>query len=220
MVGRLRAHARDAYLVARQHASLTLVERRLGTETARVVNLAQLGIEGPDRVRYEPSSWLDLRRILPRAEVSSEDVFLDYGSGKGRVLIQAANHGFRRMIGVELSRALSSVAARNLDARRESLRGTVVECVTADASEYMLPDDVTVVYMYNPFRGETFSAVVDRMIESLDRVPRRLRVIYRTPLEEHRLLRTGRFEHVRTARGLRPGREWSSKMSIRMYVSV
>ncbi len=220
MASRLRAHARRGYLAARQTASLALIERRLGTETARVVDLASLGIQAPDRVRYEPSGWFDLRRILSPDDVSSEDVFLDYGSGKGRILLQAASYDFKRVLGVELSPELCRLAARNIDARRSSLRCKNVESVAADASEYALPDDVTVTYMYNPFRGETFARVVDRTIESLDRAPRRLRFIYRTPLEEERLLRTGRFVPVRTARGLRPGREWSRRMSIRMYVSV
>jgi SAM-dependent methyltransferase len=216
----LRARARRAYLAVRQTGSLRLIESRLGTETTRVVDLATLGIQAPDRVRYEPSGWLDLRRILPRGDVSRDDVFLDYGSGKGRVILQAAQYDFKRVIGVELSPELSRAAARNVEARRSSLRCQAVECVVADASEYELPDDVTVAYLYNPFRGDTFSAVVERIVDSLDRAPRRLRVVYRTPLEEHRLLQSGRFALVKTASGLRPGREWSRKMSIRMYVSV
>ncbi len=184
-----------------------------------MAELGDLGIDAPGRVRYEPSGWLDLRRVLRPHEVEPDDVFLDLGSGKGRIVLQAARYPFRRVIGVELSASLGRIAAANVAARRDELRCADVKLVTADATRYAIPDDVTVVYLYNPFRGAVFASVVDRLVESLDRAPRPLRIIYRTPLEEELLLRTGRFRLVRTARGLRPGRAWSQKMSIRVYTT-
>lgn len=215
-----RPRARRGYMALRRSISSTLIERRMGVETSREADLGGLGIQAPDRQRYEPSGWLDLRRILRPDEVSADDVFLDLGSGKGRVVMQAARYGFRRVVGVELAPELNAIAQANVDARRHLLRCGDVEFLTADAAQFAIPDDVTVVYLYNPFRGAIFSAVLDRLVESLDRTPRTLRVIYRTPFEEEALLRTGRFRVVRTARGLRPGRAWSRKMSIRMYAAV
>ncbi len=216
--GKARFELRRGYLATRL-ALGSAIERRMGIETSGYADLGGLGIDAPGRKRYEPSKWLDLRRILRERDVHPDDVFLDIGSGKGRVVLQAARYGFRRVIGVELSSELNAVAAANVQARRQSLRCPDIELVTADVAEYTIPDDVTVVYLYNSIGGGPFAALVDHLVESLDRAPRTLRFIYNTALEEDTLLASGRFRVVRAARGLRPGRAWSHKMSIRMYSS-
>jgi hypothetical protein len=71
--------------------------------------------------------------------------------------------------------------------------------------------------MHNPFRGQVFEQAVAELLASLDRNPRRIRVIYRVPMEEQQLLATGRARLVQSFVGLRPGREWSRKMGTRVY---
>lgn len=215
---RTRHVLREAYLRGRRLISGALVERRWGIETAREVDLEALGLSSEHRVRYEPSGWLDLRRILKPADVGPGDVFVDLGAGKGRILLQAARYPFKRVVGVELSPRLAAVAQENIVASRESLCCRDIEVVVADAVEYEIPDDATVIYMYNPFSGPVFEAVVDNLLASVARRPRRVRVVYRTPLERERLEATGRFTLERSVAGLRPGRAWAQKMSIRMYV--
>jgi SAM-dependent methyltransferase len=212
-----RNAARRTYLALRRSASRALIERRAGVETADVVNLEDLGIDATDRVRYEPSGWLDLRRVLRRGDVGPSDVFVDFGAGKGRVLLQAARFPFARVIGVELSPELSDIARANVDAPQDDRRCDDVSVVTADVLDYAIPDDMTVAYLYNPFRGDVFDAFVEQLIASVDRAPRTVRVIYKTPMEADRLEATGRFRLVHTARGLRPGKAWSQKMAIRVY---
>jgi hypothetical protein len=213
-----RARARRSYLNLRGALSGALIERRRGIETSSVVSLDELGLAADDRVRYEPSGWLDLRRILRPGEVSTDDVFIDFGSGKGRVLLQAARYPFRRIIGLELSPQLNAVARQNVERYRGNLRCPDIELVTGDVLEYEVPDDVTVVYIYNAFKGELFQALIDKLLASVDRRPRKLRLIYRTPLEELRLKRSGGFRLIRQVRGLRPGRAWSHKMSTQLYL--
>ncbi len=211
-----RFELRRGYLATRL-ALGSAIERRMGIDTSGYADLEELGIDAPGRRRYEPSKWLDLRRILREEDIGPDDVFLDAGSGKGRVVLEATRYGFSRVIGVELSPELNAIATANLQARRQSLRCREVELVSADIAEYEIPDDVTVIYHYNSTGGDVFAAFVGHLVESLDRTPRRLRFIYNVALEEETLLRTGRFREVRAARGLRPGRAWSRKMSIRMY---
>ena len=66
--------------------------------------------------------------------------------------------------------------------------------------DYRIPDDLTVAYFYYPFVGEVFDGVIDRIVESMDRRPRRVRIVYAMPVLEECILRTGRFETVRSAR--------------------
>lgn len=127
---------------------------------------------------------MSLRRILPPREVTDHDVFVDFGSGMGRVVLQAARYPFRKVIGVEVSETLHSIARENIDRNRQRLRCPDTELVHADALDYELPDDVTVAFLYNPFRGEIFATVIERLLQSVERNPRPLRIIYVNPIEE------------------------------------
>lgn len=155
----------------------------------------------PDRVWYQASGWSYLRRAIPRSDVSGEDVFLDLGCGKGRVVIQAAEqYPFARVIGVEISEELSRVARENVSRRRRGLDSGRVEIVTADAARYAMPEDVTVVYLYYPFVGATFEKVLTGIVQSLARKPRRFRLVYCLPIMESAILETGLFRAARTVR--------------------
>lgn len=210
---------KPVFLAVRGAANRVL-DRRWGIRTLGEVELAALGLHEDQGNRYKPSEWRTLSRILPRAEVGPDDVFIDIGSGLGRVVFQAARYPFRRVVGVELSDRLNEVARDNIERNRHRLRCNDVQLVTADARVYEIPDDVTVVFMANPFTGELFRAVVDAVLASVERSPRRLRLIYRNPIEHELLTATGRFQVVRQLRGWRPGKEWSRSNATRMYELV
>jgi SAM-dependent methyltransferase len=184
------------------------VSRRFGDwafgfprEAADKVPLETVGLDDSSRVGHEPSPWFILPRILRRHEVGPEDVFLDMGAGMGRVLLEAARlYPFKRAIGVELSEDFARVAGEVIERNRHRLRCKQVEIVCADAREYRFPDDVTVVYLYNPFLGDVFAAAVQGILASVDRRPRRLRLIYFNPEEHDQLMATGRIRHVRNGR--------------------
>lgn len=160
---------------------------------------------------------MSLRRILPPQEVTDRDVFVDFGSGMGRVVLQAARYPFRKVIGVEVSETLHGIARENIDHNRWRLRCSDIDLVHADVLEYEIPDDVTVAFLYNPFQGEIFAIVIERLLQSVERNPRPLRIIYVNPVEERLLLGAGRIQHVRTVAGWRPSREWSRSNSINLY---
>jgi SAM-dependent methyltransferase len=170
----------------------------------------------PDRVRYEPSGWTYLRRALAKHDVKPTDVFIDIGSGKGRVLLQAARYPFARVIGVEVSEELNRTARANLERKRARLACRDIEVVTADAAEYTMPDDATIAYLYYPFAGETLRRTLGHIVESLDRNPRRLTLIYACPVREEVIGETGRFRLERTIRG---GRRDYVGQRIAVYVS-
>jgi hypothetical protein len=182
----------------RRAAAGALYERRWGADTSEHASLEDLGLgETEERNHYEPSEWRALRRMLRPREVGEDDVFIDFGSGKGRAVLRAAQYPFRRVVGVELSEELTEVARHNLERNRHHLRVQDVELVTADVLEYEIPDDLTVVYFNNPFTGSLFGAVLARLLESLDRRPRRMRVLYRNPVEHEQIMASGRAKVLR-----------------------
>jgi Methyltransferase domain len=196
------------------HIATGVLELWYGVKTADHVDAVALGYDSEgERYRYEPSGWLTLWRALPRREVRPDDVLADLGSGKGRVLMQAARrYRFKRVIGVELSPGLHEWAKSNLEASRGSAKSRI-ELVNEDVLRWQVPDDLTMVYMHNPFLGELFSQAIDRLIEAVDRTGRPLKLIYLNPVEHDRLMATGRAREtplpsLRTApaTGFRPGR--------------
>jgi hypothetical protein len=192
-------------------------ERRAGVVTTGTIALAELGVDGEHRVRYKPSGWRTLRRILPPGSVGRDDVLIDFGCGMGRVVYQAAaQYDLRRVIGVELSADLAAHARDNLERNRARLRCADVSIVVADVLDYAIPDDVTIAYFYNPFTGPVFQAVVDGLVASARRAPRRLRVVYANPIEERMLLAAG-FVRTGRLRGWRPGAEWSRSNATHAY---
>lgn len=215
--GHVRYRVRSVYIAIRRTFGIVVLDRASGLDTSRELDLQQVGLGHPDRVLYEPTGWIDLQRIFRALKPRPDDVFLDYGCGKGRVLVMAARRSFARVIGVDISPELCEVARRNLESDRSRRRCGQVEVVAADVTEWDVPDDVTIVFMHNPFRGQVFEQAVAALLASLDRNPRRIRVIYRVPMEEQRLLATGRARLVQSFVGLRPGREWSRKMGTRVF---
>lgn len=196
-----------------------LFERRFGIRTSGNVDLESLGVAGDDRWHYEPAEWRVLSRVLKQRDVGPEDVFLDFGSGMGRVVLRAAQYGPKRVIGVELSDDLNAIARENVDRMRHRLKCQDIELVTADALEYEVPGDATIVFFNNPFTGPTFSEVMQRLVSSLDQSPRRMRIIYRNPIEHEAVIATNRFQLIdewqRSGRRGRP-----ASVRIHLYESI
>src|SRR5436190_881868 len=73
--------------------------------------------------------------------------------------------------------------------------------VVVDLKDFRVPDDLTIGYLFDPVSGEAFSAVLQRIVDSIDRNPRRVRLIYVRPTLGSQVLATGRFRLVKEQRG-------------------
>jgi precorrin-6B methylase 2 len=202
----------EAQFWAMENATRIIFERRLKVRTDGLIELADLGLPSEHRVRYQPAAWLTLPRVLRQSEVSPEDVFIDFGCGMGRMVLEAAmRYRFARVIGVELSPDLAAIARENVERNRHRLRTAAVEIVATDALAYSIPDDATIAFLNNPFHGPIFEHVISELLASFDRRPRRLRIVYIEPEEEAMLLQTGRITRVGSGRSFwSPRREHKS----------
>jgi SAM-dependent methyltransferase len=171
----------------------------------------------PERGLNETWGWVSLIRLFHRHPLGPTDAFVDVGSGAGRVAL-AASWLFRcrRVIAIERDPRLHDAAVRNLQTCRPSLR-TPVELMNGDALTWALPPEVSVIFLYNPFSGQQFRELVGRVLESLDRSPRRLRLLYANPVEAEFLAGIARFELIDVLRAWRPRSDWARTTSVNVY---
>ncbi len=156
---------------------------RLGIKTAKYIPHTGLGYDDPSYHMHLASGYRGFKKVMSYVDVEpGRDVFLDYGSGTGRMLIMAAMmHRFRKIIGVELNPQMRHTARRNISRIDDKLKCPDIEIVNADAAAYRLPDDVTVVYFYNPFSGQVLDGALDNIENSLQRRPRPITILCKSP---------------------------------------
>ena len=125
-----------------------------GTETAAV--FAVRADEPPAAgqvVRSGPVHPAVLRSIVHNLRIEPREFTLvDFGSGKGRALLCAAGFPFKRIVGIEWSTDLCTIARRNIDifrSRHPSAPEIQVNCL--NVLDYEMPPGPVVVYIFNPF---------------------------------------------------------------------
>lgn len=162
------------------HVSWRLWDVWHGVETSQLAEVDSLRLDSPSRefaVRYEPSR--SVRSTLLELELDYDKYgFIDFGSGKGRVLLIAAEFPFKFVDGVELSPPIHAIAENNIRQYRFATRRCgQVRSNLADATEFELPREPLVLYFFNPFRGPVLAAVVDNVKKSLEAHPRELIIV-------------------------------------------
>ncbi len=174
-------------------------DAEFGVTTEATIFLGELDPEalGPSldyATHYDPTPPGDFEKLIEAATLAPEEAtFVDLGSGLGRVVLFAARLPFRQVVGVEFSPALCAVARENLrrfDPVRRRCRDVRIVC--ADAKDYRLPRGAAIVYLFNPFVGPVFAAVLERLAVH----DAELNVIYHTPLERKLLDDHPAFELV------------------------
>jgi len=140
-------------------------DRKYGTETGAGVPLDDLTIGHASRrhgERYQASDPRVLHDAVVFIGLAPADYrFIDLGCGKGRMLIVAAELGFRSCVGVEFADELAELAASNVTASGF----TTIEIVHGDAGDYAFADDPFVLYLFNPFSRPVMEKVRDNLLK-------------------------------------------------------
>lgn len=165
-------------------------DRRHNVETAREVTLEELSIDSPNRqygVMYAGTDPKSFKKLFDNFEIDHEKfVFVDLGSGKGRVLLMAAEYPFQKITGVEFAAELNAIAQKNIrNYRNKKQKCMNLESVRADAAEFVPPAQPTIYYIFNPFLAEVLSKVVNNIEQSLADNPREIYFIYAYPTQKH-----------------------------------
>jgi hypothetical protein len=136
----------------------------------------------------------DTVRISVRSlTISPEEyVFIDLGSGKGRVMLVASEVPFKECLGVEYAPDLHEVAVRNIASFNcPDRKCPVIKSICHDAATFPLPDSPLVLFFAHPFGGEVLKGFLLNLQQSLRKNPRKVFVIYYDPICRDEFLDAG-----------------------------
>jgi len=155
-----------------------------GTDTSGLVPTSDLDIDNP-ATKWQSNLYLGspprvTRHIIDSLAIDpSQYNFVDYGSGKGRVLFTAAAYPFRKVIGVEISRVLHRTAEQNLRRYKGKTLLSEIELWCGDARDFPLPSGNLVLHMYHPFGPDILRDMLGKIQDTCSGEPgRRILVPY------------------------------------------
>ena len=103
-----------------------------------------------------------------------KELFIDYGSGKGAAIIHAKKIGFKQSIGVEFAKELHETAVENI----KKLKLNDVNSLYADATSYVPPKNVSVIYFFNPFDEVVMEKVIENILKHKESFENDVYVVY------------------------------------------
>lgn len=130
---------------------------------------------------YEPTPYSVLERLAESGCLSSDDLVVDYGCGKGRVGLYLAHKIGCRTIGVEFDVGLYQQACENAAKVGRECRS---EFVCDNAEDYNVKD-ATAFYFFNPFSVEILQVVLRNILLSYYEEPRRIQLFFYYPNDEY-----------------------------------
>jgi cyclopropane fatty-acyl-phospholipid synthase-like methyltransferase len=146
-------------------------ERRLSIDTRGWIK-----VHYPDAGHYATMNYALVQKVLRHLQLRSDDVFVDIGSGKGRILCCAARFPIAKVVGVDLSTEFCEEAKANAERSRGRRAPIEVHNMLADAYDYV---DCSAYYMFSPFGPETIGKVLTKIRKDRDGKP--IRVAYANP---------------------------------------
>jgi len=124
-------------------------------ETSQRVHASDLRVTSRnwmEGTNYDPTPVELIQEAIAALPINaSEFTFIDFGSGKGRVLFVASDFPFARIVGIEYAPELHQAACRNIQSYRSDTRKCGrIEAICQDMTTFHFPEGPLVLFFYNP----------------------------------------------------------------------
>ena len=160
----------------KQNAYDSIFDFRYGLNTVTRVNLEKtsVGRDGQKRGnKYQPTGFYRSIAILKRIKIYGNGGFVDFGSGKGQVLLAASELGFNQIKGVEFVEEFHEIATKNIE-KWSKINKKLVKPISIclDAAKYEIETEDQIFYFFYPFKPELMDCVINNIENSLLDFPR------------------------------------------------
>lgn len=168
------------------------LEYRFRLDLLKEEDTSELDYDNADAFRCSPSRQMSMSKIFNNLLIEPKDKIIDIGCGKGGAILLIKNCGFNKVDGIELSKVLCNIARENLD----KLQIENTNIINMDASLFDEYENYNFFYFYNPFQGNTFKGVIEKIENSYKKKKRSIHIIYANPTCHKSVIENGIFQLV------------------------
>lgn len=170
-------------------------EKKYQINTIRVDNLQHQKIKSENLKHasiYQGTNYFLIERAFDFLKNEKANFHLvDFGSGKGRIMVVAAYYGFKKITGVDFSQSLCNEAEENIERIKPNFPSVNFKIFCSDAVSLEIENDVNVFFFFNPFDEVVMLQVVKNILSSLKKNIRKIYIVYINPLHKEIFLSAG-----------------------------
>lgn len=123
---------------------------------------------------YGPTRSKPFMSLLKKLNLNKSSVFIDFGSGKGRVLMLVQKYGIKKAIGVELSPELCEIAKSNLQKVAPNFDYQIIQ---SDMMKYKVTTG-DIFYFYDPCSKEVMKSCCQNILDYIQAKKKKITIIY------------------------------------------
>lgn len=163
-------------------------EKKYNINTTSYHNLSRFQITGSHlkhATEYMPVNYFTIEQLLYHLPANAKQgSFLDIGCGKGRGLCVAAVFGFKKVVGIDFAKQLIDTAEKNLAQIKTLYPSLEYTLHWKDVVSFEIGQDVSTVFMFNPFDEILMRTVIQKINTALKNHPRPFYILYASPMHE------------------------------------
>jgi len=127
----------------------------------------------------------------------NEATYVDIGAGKARMLILAAERGFKKVLGIEYVPSLAQTGVENCEIALKEMPDVEWANEAIDGTTMKYPDTDLLVFVNNSFDRPMFDDWLNNLLADLKENPREMILIYNHSICSHVLDQTPELERVK-----------------------
>jgi len=170
-------------------------ERKYNLDTIELDRLKTITVKGDNLDHasiYQACNYYILEKGFDYlVSINENKNILDFGCGKGRVMIVAAHYGFNNITGIDFVKALCLSAGQNTQKTQQLYPLIKFNIICDDVVNYSIKKDQTVFFLFNPFDEVIMLKVVKNILSSLKEKERKIYIMYANPVHKEIFLSAG-----------------------------
>jgi SAM-dependent methyltransferase len=163
-------------------------EKKYHLDTIKINDLQYENIESENLTHasiYQATNYYLIEKAFEYLKDEKiNDGLVDFGCGKGRILVVGAYYGFKSLTGIDFSRTLCIEADENIEKVKSLFPNTVFNVICDDANNYKIEKDKNCFFFFNPFDEVVMLKVVKNILSFLKESNKKLYIVYVNPVHK------------------------------------